>query len=345
MRAIHIADREAHGICRIFVYAFRDSCACARRNPCMASRAPLLLALAVYAILEGAASAETIPVPNQVSFQGTLCHAGDGETPVVGAQDIEFRLYENESDPVENAVWGERHVDVQLFNGVFNVYLGSGEAIAGVPREALAAVFESAPLWLGIKVGLDDEMAERQRIMSAPYALTATSVSTAIHGAPPGTVVMFAGKTAPLGWLLCDGTAYAAAVYPALHAAIGYTWGGSGGTFNVPDFRGRVAVGYGPGAENTVATHGAQAKLLPHPIGPLASGEEAHVLTVAEIPPHTHSYLDLYGHQSTSNAVGGWNAANEYSHTDTSRTTETTGLNQAHNNMQPTAYVQFIIKY
>ncbi|HIJ72960.1 MAG TPA: hypothetical protein HPP83_02555 [Candidatus Hydrogenedentes bacterium] len=316
-----------------------------RRPYAIAGRTLFLSVLLICVTLPGALLAETVPVPDQVSFQGTLYHAGEGTTPVVGAQDIEFRLYENESDPVENAVWGERHVDVQLFNSVFNVYLGVGEEISGVPHEPLAAVFESAPLWLGIKVGLDDEMTQRQHITSVPYALTATSVTTATHGAPPGTVLMFAGKTAPLGWLLCDGASYATVDYTALHAAIGYVWGGSGATFKVPDFRGRLAVGYGPGAENIVTTHGAQAKMLPHPIGALATGEEAHVLTVAEIPPHTHRYLDLYGHQSTSNAVGGWNAADEYSHTDTSRTTGTTGLNQAHNNMQPTTYVQFIIKY
>jgi microcystin-dependent protein len=46
-------------------------------------------------------------------------------------------------------------------------------------------------------------------------------------------------------WLKCDGTGYATATYPDLFAAIGYTYGGSGATFNVPDIRGRHPIGVG----------------------------------------------------------------------------------------------------
>jgi hypothetical protein len=38
------------------------------------------------------------------------------------------------------------------------------------------------------------------------------------------------------GWLACDGQALATADYPALFGLIGYTYGGSGANFNVPDY-------------------------------------------------------------------------------------------------------------
>jgi hypothetical protein len=62
---------------------------------------------------------------------------------------------------------------------------------------------------------------------------------------PPGTMIQFAGNTPPSGYLACDGQSYAVASYPNLHAAIGYTYGGSGPNFNVPDCRGLVMVGSG----------------------------------------------------------------------------------------------------
>lgn len=64
---------------------------------------------------------------------------------------------------------------------------------------------------------------------------------------PTGSVLPFAGPSAPSGWLLCDGSAVARAQYVELFALIGTTYGAGDGstTFNVPDLRGRVAVGVG----------------------------------------------------------------------------------------------------
>lgn len=60
-----------------------------------------------------------------------------------------------------------------------------------------------------------------------------------------GTVLPFAGSTAPDGWLLCYGQAVSRTTYAVLFAVIGTTYGiGDGSTtFNVPDLRGRVAAG------------------------------------------------------------------------------------------------------
>jgi hypothetical protein len=43
--------------------------------------------------------------------------------------------------------------------------------------------------------------------------------------------------------LLCDGASLSTTTYAALYAVIGYTYGGSGASFSVPDLRGRVPVG------------------------------------------------------------------------------------------------------
>lgn len=96
---------------------------------------------------------------------------------------------------------------------------------------------------------------------------------------PVGSVIDFAGSSAPSGWLLCDGSSYGTSTYPDLYSAIGYTWGGSGSTFKVPDLRGRVTLGAGSGSGLTSRTLGAN------------GGAETYSFTIAStnIPAHTHT--------------------------------------------------------
>ena len=65
-----------------------------------------------------------------------------------------------------------------------------------------------------------------------------------------GMVQMFAGSTAPTGWLMCDGSAVSRTTYATLFSVIGTTWGSGDGstTFNLPDLRGRAPVGAGTGS-------------------------------------------------------------------------------------------------
>lgn len=61
---------------------------------------------------------------------------------------------------------------------------------------------------------------------------------------PVGTILPFAGDTAPAGWLLCNGTLYSTTTYAALFNVVGNRFGSTGaGSFNVPDFRGRFLRG------------------------------------------------------------------------------------------------------
>ena len=53
--------------------------------------------------------------------------------------------------------------------------------------------------------------------------------------APIGTILSFAGQTAPHGYLLCDGASYKVADYPDLYEVIGNIYGGSTENFNVPN--------------------------------------------------------------------------------------------------------------
>lgn len=61
-----------------------------------------------------------------------------------------------------------------------------------------------------------------------------------------GEISAFAGSTIPQGFLFCDGSAVSRTTYANLFAVIGTSFGAGDGstTFNLPDMRGRVIVGY-----------------------------------------------------------------------------------------------------
>jgi microcystin-dependent protein len=66
---------------------------------------------------------------------------------------------------------------------------------------------------------------------------------------PSGSTIAYSGNTAPAGWLFCNGQSVTVASFPELHTAIGYTYGGSGPNFNLPDLRQRFVVGKGDSGE------------------------------------------------------------------------------------------------
>jgi microcystin-dependent protein len=61
---------------------------------------------------------------------------------------------------------------------------------------------------------------------------------------PVGAVAWYAKNAPPTAWLECNGAGLDTTTYAALYAVIGYTFGGSGATFNIPDLRGRFVRAY-----------------------------------------------------------------------------------------------------
>jgi microcystin-dependent protein len=62
---------------------------------------------------------------------------------------------------------------------------------------------------------------------------------------PTGTLLPFAGGIAPSGFLLSNGASVSTVTYSNLFAVIGYTYGGSGASFNLPQMAGFVPAGTG----------------------------------------------------------------------------------------------------
>lgn len=156
-----------------------------------------------------------------------------------------------------------------------------------------------------------------------------------------GMLVPFAGSSAPGGWLLCYGQAVSRTTYSALFSAIGTTYGSGDGstTFNVPDLRGRVIAGQddmgGTSADRlTDQTGGIDGDTLG-----ATGGAETHTLTVAQLAAHTHTYAENQRVQ-----VGLDNGVAYDAENNGDFTTGSTGGDEAHNNVQPTIVLNYIIK-
>jgi hypothetical protein len=74
-----------------------------------------------------------------------------------------FSLYTQETGG--SPVWSESHTGVEVSGGLFSVRLGS--------VEPLTTDLLTGDLWLGIKVGNDEEMSPREKLDAVPYAMQA----------------------------------------------------------------------------------------------------------------------------------------------------------------------------
>lgn len=169
---------------------------------------------------------------------------------------------------------------------------------------------------------------------------------------PAGIVNPYAGATTPSGWLLCDGQLASRTIYSGLFAAIGDTYGAGDGstTFNIPDLRGRVIAGQDDmGGTSANRLTGQLAGQMNGDTLGATGGTESVTLTTGQMPAHTHTgSVDLRTNwesgSSSKSPVGTGNARYDNTGTSPSFTTDSTGGGAAHNNLQPTMILNYIIK-
>ena len=167
-------------------------------------------------------------------------------------------------------------------------------------------------------------------------------VTGVVQNIPVGSLVAYAGTSAPTGWLICDGTeknSVSDTTLADLYTAIGTRYGGSGAAaFNLPDMRGRVAVG----------ADGSAARMASNDAAGESGGTELHTLTVAEMPAHTHDVNTGTANNNQSGVAGNAPKGSDEGSPTVSGYTDgavTKGGGGSHNNMQPYQVVDnYIIK-
>lgn len=104
--------------------------------------------------------------------------------------------------------------------------------------------------------------------------VTINAIGGSSNGIPIGTIMQYAGFTAPQGYLLCEGQALSKTDYAELYAIIGNYFGGTETEFYLPDLRERVPVG-----RNSAKTDYALGE---------TGGTATVTLTIEQMPSHTH---------------------------------------------------------
>jgi len=142
---------------------------------------------------------------------------------------------------------------------------------------------------------------------------------------------------APQGWALCDGQLLPINQNQALFSLLGTTYGGDGRVnFGLPNLQGRTPIHMGSG--HTLGERG---------------GEQAHTLSIAEIPTHVHTAnaANAAGTQAVAAGafLGSDTVAQPYLLPDNSlaamnpATLSNAGGSQPHLNMQPFLTLTFSI--
>lgn len=180
---------------------------------------------------------------------------------------------------------------------------------------------------------------------------------------PPGVVSPYAGSSAPDGWLLCYGQAVSRSTYAALFTAISTTHGvgDNSTTFNLPDLRGRTIGGKddmgGSAASRLTSTYFGTSAAALGAVG----GAESHTLTTTQLAAHTHTQTaqqptftytaanrDNSGNtpSTTITAISATGLGSSLTTTDDASpgSTASAGSDGAHNNVQPTIILNYIIK-
>src|SRR5215218_7476334 len=142
---------------------------------------------------------------------------------------------------------------------------------------------------------------------------------------------------APKGWALCNGQLLPINQNQALFSLLGTTFGGDGRVnFALPDLRARTPIHVGSG--HTLGERG---------------GEQAHTLSIAELPQHAHVWNakaapagtntpDAQSLLASSTADNAWGPATNLVAMSPA-TIQNTGGSQAHLNMQPFLTLSFCI--
>lgn len=183
----------------------------------------------------------------------------------------------------------------------------------------------------------------------ADLAVTAGKLAEAVQQAltPVGTILAYAGDTAPAGYLICQGATVSRATYANLFALVDVRFGQGDGstTFHLPDLRGRFLRGRANDSTNDPDRASRTAMNTGGSTGDSVGSVQSH-----ENASHTHiqnAHSHTFGHAFTNDG-GGNIVRSGATSVGTTTSDGTTAVNQTSggNESRPkNAYVNYIIKF
>ena len=106
---------------------------------------------------------------------------------------------------------------------------------------------QSFDVYKGVPNVIDGDLWVTGQIYGTLQSGGGAAAGSSDSGVPIGSVHYFAASTPPANYLVCDGSALDTGEYASLFNVTQYTFGGSGGNFNLPDLRGEFIRGWDSG--------------------------------------------------------------------------------------------------
>ncbi len=167
-----------------------------------------------------------------------------------------------------------------------------------------------------------------------------------------GEIKLWAFNWAPVDWAICDGSSLSINEHQALFSLIGTAFGGNGRTtFNLPDLRGRTAIGFGTSTYDGIS----------YLLGAMG-GLERVTLSEANMPEHTHdvraqdadgtapfpvdptkNYYFSDNFEASSGNLYNANVSNPPIALSPNSLPTVAGSSHSHNNMQPSLVMNYCI--
>jgi len=204
-----------------------------------------LIFTSVLLLLTGALFAS---MTNKITYQGKLKEYG---IPANGNRHINIRIWDNPSVGTGNLMYNYDNLSVPVSSGIFSVTLtpsfdwSSGsyylettvEGKTLSPREEITTQMYALHSLEAENIKSDSNV---NFIVGTSTFASITTDGNLKNFIPTGAILPYGGHvaTVPVGWFLCDGAVKSKTTYPDLFAVIGYSFGGSGDNFYLPDLKG-----------------------------------------------------------------------------------------------------------
>jgi len=266
---------------------------------------------------------------SEINYQGRLADI-DGN-PASGSKTFIVKIYDAETagNVISTEAIGPVDIDI---TGIYNFQFNISDT----------TILKDNECWLELTID-GAIQSQREKILPVPLALNVPDASINLREladelksmlVPTGSVMAYAGNSAPTGWAICDGSTLSRTNNDELYQVIGTAHGAGDGatTFHLPDYRGRFLRGVDTGAlrDPDVATR-----------QPMNSGGNTGdaVGSVQEDAFEAHDHrldwdLQIIATGPNSTSYG----------SDRSRTSKTETAGQSSETRPLNAYVNYIIK-